>query len=98
MNNSPGTKKKILIVEDDERDAAQAERPENHGLAIEQIGLYDLIEGEADQPGRDEGNSHAEEHGRIEKLPPIEHDHRGDGAELDGDLEALLKLALLQAQ
>jgi len=38
------------------------------------------------------------EHGEVEKLAPVEQDHRGDGAELDGDLEALLEFGLLKPQ
>ena len=74
------------------------ESPQHNCITREEVSLNDLIEGEADYSGGNEGGQHAAHYLEIKKLTPVENHHRGDGAELDGNLEALLELGLRQAE
>ena len=79
-------------LEHDESDAADHEREQDDGEAADQVPLDRLVHREADHAGRDHRYDELLQYARRRELPPVQHHHREDGAELDDDVEALQEL------
>src|SRR5688572_21688151 len=94
-----GVRRLEELLEGDERDAAQDERPDDDRSVPEQVRLHDLVEEEAEDRGRDERRGHAQEDLPVEQEAlPGDGQHGQDGAELDGDLERLQEFRFRHAE
>ena len=72
--------------------AASVYGQKHHGHIAEEIGFYPGIECQPDCSCREECQGYFHQQFETQKPPPIKDNDRADGAELNYDLEALLKI------
>ena len=85
-------------LEDDQEHPSEKQGPQDDGCRPHEISLHKLIDRQAQHARRDEGHNYPLDDLDIhQQKPPVQSDDGQDGPDLDGDLEALEKLRVLES-
>jgi hypothetical protein len=87
----------VQVFEGDDEDSSQEQGPQHHVRRAEEERLDYPVEGQAQDARGEEGDDKFFHRLEIhEQATPVEGHHGEDGADLDGDLEALEELRVAE--